>query len=67
MPRGPLGEKRPANVIGAAVVVARIPTGEIDDPKTEKNPHAAALGHATLSNPINIMKNAERRSTRAME
>jgi hypothetical protein len=44
MPRGPKGEKRPADVIGAAVMVARIATGEIEDIKTEKNPHATALG-----------------------
>jgi hypothetical protein len=44
MPKGPRGEKRPADVIGAAVMVARIATGEVEDPKTEKNPHAAALG-----------------------
>lgn len=44
MPRGPKGEKRPADVIGAAVMVGRIATGEIEDTKTEKNPHAAALG-----------------------
>jgi len=25
-------------VIGAAIMVARIATGEIEDPKTEKNP-----------------------------
>ena len=31
MPRGPKGEKRPADVIGAAVMVARIATGEIED------------------------------------
>ena len=29
MPRGPKGEKRPADVIGAAIVVGRIATGEI--------------------------------------
>jgi hypothetical protein len=29
MPRGPRGEKRPANVIGAAITVAKIATGEI--------------------------------------
>jgi len=29
MPRGPKGEKRPADVIGAAVMVGRIATGEI--------------------------------------
>ena len=28
MPRGPRGEKRPADVIGAAVMVAKIATGE---------------------------------------
>jgi hypothetical protein len=29
MPRGPNGEKRPADVIGAAIMVAKIATGEI--------------------------------------
>ena len=28
MPRGPKGERRPADVIGAAIKVARIATGE---------------------------------------
>jgi hypothetical protein len=36
MPRGPKGEKRPADVIGAAVMVARIATGEIDDTRSPK-------------------------------
>jgi hypothetical protein len=31
MPRGPKGEKRPADVIGAAVMIGRIATGEITD------------------------------------
>ena len=31
MPKGPGGEKRPADVIGAAVKVMRIATGEIED------------------------------------
>jgi hypothetical protein len=44
MPRGPRGEKRPADVIGAAVMVAKIATGEVEDAKTEKHPHAVALG-----------------------
>jgi hypothetical protein len=29
MPRGPKGEKRPADVVGAAVMVAKIATGEL--------------------------------------
>ena len=47
MPKGPKGEKRPADVIGAAVLVARIATGEITDPLPEddvKDPAAKALG-----------------------
>ncbi len=31
MPKGPKGEKRPADVIGAAVTVAKIATGEIEE------------------------------------
>lgn len=31
MPTGPNGQKRPADVIGAAVLVARIATGEIQE------------------------------------
>ena len=31
VPKGPKGEKRPADVIGAAVRVMRIATGEEDD------------------------------------
>jgi len=31
MPKGPRGEKRPADVIGAAIMVGRIATGEITE------------------------------------
>lgn len=31
MPKGPKGQKRPADVIGAAVMVAKIATGEIEE------------------------------------
>ncbi len=31
MPRGPRGENRPADVIGCAINVARIATGEVED------------------------------------
>ncbi len=46
MPKGPKGEKRPADVVGSAVMVARIATGEIDDvaPDDGKNKAAQALG-----------------------
>jgi hypothetical protein len=46
MPRGPKGEKRPADAIGAAVMIAKIATGEIQDITTDdgKNAAAVALG-----------------------
>src|SRR5205085_1284044 len=46
MPRGPKGEKRPADAIGNAIMIARIATGEIEDITTEdgKNAAAVALG-----------------------
>lgn len=43
MPRGPKGEKRPADVIGAAVMVGRIATGEIEDARG-KAPNRAKGG-----------------------
>lgn len=42
MPKGPRGEKRPADVIGAAVQVMRIATGEEPDDRED----AAALSPA---------------------
>lgn len=46
MPRGPKGEKRPADVISNAVKVMRIATGEEADdiPNDGKDPAAKALG-----------------------
>ena len=31
MPKGPKGQKRPADVIGATILVAKIATGEAED------------------------------------
>lgn len=42
MPRGPKGEKRPADVIGAAVMIGRIAIGEIEE-KPPASCHALAL------------------------
>jgi hypothetical protein len=47
VPRGPKGEKRPADVIGNAIHVMRIATGEIEEtppPDDGKNAAAVALG-----------------------
>jgi hypothetical protein len=46
MPQGPKGERRPADVIGAAVKVMRIATGEEpeDYGRAPKDPASVALG-----------------------
>ncbi len=46
MPTGPKGQKRPADVIGNAVHVMRIATGEVEEtiPDDGKDPAAKALG-----------------------
>ena len=48
MPKGPKGQKRPADVIGAAVMVMKIATGEIEEDSGEtddgKDKAAVALG-----------------------
>lgn len=47
MPKGPKGQKRPADVVGAAITVAKIATGEVEE-STEtdggKNKAAVELG-----------------------
>ncbi len=46
MPKGPKGEKRPADAIGAAIKVAKIATGEIEEDIADdgKNKAAVELG-----------------------
>ena len=43
MPKGPRGEKRPADAIGRAIMVAKIATGEIEDEREISNA-AAEMG-----------------------
>ena len=44
MPKGPKGQKRPADVIGAAVKVMRIATGEEEEELDRAKSAAAELG-----------------------
>jgi hypothetical protein len=46
MPKGPQGQKRPADVNARAVMIGKIATGEIENVTTEdgKNAAAVALG-----------------------
>lgn len=44
MPKGPRGEKRPADVIGNAVHIMRIATGEVEDNPVEQGKEYARKG-----------------------
>ena len=64
MPKGPNGERRPADVVGCAVTVAKIATGEIEDtrlkqPAKRKSGKASGKARAASLSP-------ERRSEIAM-
>lgn len=56
MPKGPQGQKRPADVVGCAVTVARIATGEIEDtrlrqPAKRKSGMAGAKARVAATTP----------------
>lgn len=64
MPKGPKGEKRPADVIGNAVHVMRLATGEIDEaaPVDDgKDPAAKALGAKGGKRRSEILSSARRK------
>ncbi len=44
MPKGPNGEKRPADAIGLAVMIGKIATGEIEDERVSLSSAAAEMG-----------------------
>lgn len=44
MPKGPRGEKRPADAVGLAVMIGKIATGEAEDERAELKSAAAQLG-----------------------
>lgn len=44
MPKGPRGEKRPADVVSAAIMVGRIATGEIEDATHDTSTEAHRQG-----------------------
>ena len=57
MPKGPKGEKRPADVIGAAVKVMRIATGEESD--NTKPPTKRAAGGKARAKALTPAQRAE--------
>jgi hypothetical protein len=44
MPKGPQGQRRPADVVGTAIKVAKIATGEIEEHTDKPQSAAAELG-----------------------
>ena len=59
MPRGPKGEKRPGDVIGAAIMVGQIATGEIEEP-AGKAPNRAKGGRRGAKVRAKILSPQER-------
>ena len=63
MPKGPNGQKRPGDVIGAAIMVARIATGEVEDnataPDTSAKRAAGIKGGAARSAALDPQKRRE--------
>jgi hypothetical protein len=65
MPKGPRGEKRPADVIGAAIMVGRLSIGEIEEKHTEpsgrvRSGHAGAKARAAKLTPEERRKIAKK-------
>jgi hypothetical protein len=44
MPKGPQGQKRPADAIGLAVMIGKIATGEVEDARDDLSSAAAEMG-----------------------
>ena len=60
MPKGPQGQKRPADVIGNAVHVARIAVGEIEDATSYKQPNKVKSGRAGAKARAEVLSPKER-------
>ena len=68
MPRGPQGQKRPADAVGCAVTVMKIATGEIEetyDPKPAAKVRAGRAGGEARKNALAPARRAEIASTAA--
>lgn len=62
MPKGPKGEKRPADVIGNAVHVMRIATGEIEndtDPSKDHHRRGGKIGGAARAEKLTSAQRAD--------
>lgn len=62
MPKGPNGQMRPADVVGCAITVAKIATGEIED-TSYKSPGRAKAGRAGAEARMRGTTEEERKET----
>ena len=59
MPRGPNGEKRPADTIGAAVMVAKIATGAIEEEMPSKTRNGGLKGGKARAQALTPQRRSE--------
>ena len=59
MPRGPDGQRRPADAVSCAVTVAKIATGEIEDSKPEKGRAGGLVGGKARSERLSPERRSE--------
>ena len=63
MPKGPQGQKRPADAIARAVMVAKIATGEVEeetaDPSTEANRRGGLKGGKARAEALSPQRRSE--------
>ena len=59
MPRGPNGERRPGDVVGCAVTVAKIATGEIEDPLPSATRNGGLKGGKARAEALSSSKRSE--------
>jgi hypothetical protein len=61
MPRGPQGQKRPADTIGCAVMVAKIATGELTEEEDQRSVGKIRSGKAGAKARAQKLTSEERR------
>lgn len=61
MPKGPKGQNRPADVIGTAIKVGRIATGEIEDTAEDDGKNKAAVELGRLGGAARAKKLSKKR------
>jgi hypothetical protein len=59
MPRGPQGQRRPADAVSCAVAVAKISTGEIDDPKPSRGRNDGLVGGKARAEAVSPERRSE--------